>query len=251
MQQLRVPSMLAGTRCILKARRWRAWPPDAAQASNETAVAEALQKTAREQLKRSRQLISQGNYREATTPLSRAASLDPSLIEARILLATIFDLQGMSERAAYYYKDVIDRRQHINDREAALALNNRGYSLCLTGEYKEAKKLISQAVELDSTNARFLNNLGVVNYRLNKHKDAAQAFAKVGGELQGNVNVAILFEQDGRFSEAIKYYERARRINPSSELVLQRLQILHDRGARQMAKSEISSGYLIPSRPKR
>lgn len=221
-----------------------------AQASSERSVAETLQKSAREQLEHGRELISQGRHREATTLLAHAASLDPSLTEARVLLATAFDLQGMRERAAYHYQDVIQQRQQASDKETALALNNRGYSLYLAGAHKEALKLIAHAVELDSSNARFLNNLGLVNFRLNKHKEAVKAFAQAGGEVRGYVNLAILLEQDGRRRDALKYFERARQLDPSSELVRQRLQDFDERANRDNAQlAATSSGRPRPVQP--
>lgn len=204
----------------------------AERAESETLMAQTLHASAQEQVARGRELLNQGRHREAATVLAQATSLDPSLVEARVLLATAFDLQGLRGRAATHYREVLDRQQP-HDAQTALALNNRGYSLYLAGDYKEAHKLISQAVAFDGSNARFLNNLGLVSFRLNKHKEAARAFAKAGGEVQGHVNLAILFEQDGRTRDALKYYERARRLNPSSELVRQRMQALDERAARE------------------
>ncbi|MEJ7618423.1 MAG: tetratricopeptide repeat protein [Pyrinomonadaceae bacterium] len=180
-------------------------------------------------------------HREAATLLAHAVSLDSSLTEARVLLATAFDLQGMRERAAYHYRDVIDRRQQANDQETALALNNRGYSLHLAGEHKAAQKLIARAVELDSSNSRFLNNLGIVNFRLNKHKEAVKAFAKAGGEAQAYVNLAILLEQDGRRQDALKYYARARQLDPSSEMVRRRMHDLDERANRDHAQLAVAT----------
>ena len=181
--------------------------------------------TARGCLERGRALLQEGNLNEAIAELSRAVSLDPRLSQAHSLLAVAYDQKGLHDRAQDSYKHAIDANE--NDPQA---LNNLGYSLYLSGNYRSAVDRLKRAARLAPTDARILNNLALAQVRLGKYDDAYRNFARADGEFNGHTNVAALLVRVGREDKAIQHLEAARRIQPDSPNVLRQLAELYDRG---------------------
>ena len=187
-----------------------------------------LEGTARERLARGRALLEEGRLNEAIGELSSAASLDPQLSQAHSLLAVAYDRKGLRERA----KDSYERAVDVNESDPQ-ALNNLGYSLYVSGNYRAAVERLKRAAKIAPTDARVLNNLALAQTRLGKYDEAYKNFARAGGEYQGRMNVAALLERVGREDKAVEHYEAARRIQPSSTAVLRRLAELYDRGGQK------------------
>ena len=181
--------------------------------------------TARGCLERGRALLQEGNLNEAIAELSRAVSLDPRLSQAHSLLAVAYDQKGLHDRAQDSYKHAIDANE--NDPQA---LNNLGYSLYLSGNYRAAVDRLKRAARLAPSDARILNNLALAQVRLGKYDDAYRNFARADGEFNGHTNVAALLIRVGREDKAIQHLEAARRIQPDSPNVLRQLAELYDRG---------------------
>ena len=181
--------------------------------------------TARGCLERGRALLQEGNLNEAIAELSRAVSLDPRLSQAHSLLAVAYDQKGLHDRAQDSYKHAIDANE--NDPQA---LNNLGYSLYLSGNYRSAVDRLKRAARLAPTDARILNNLALAQVRLGKYDDAYRNFARADGEFNGHTNVAALLVRVGREDKAIQHLEAARRLQPDSPNVLRQLAELYDRG---------------------
>ncbi|HEY9401912.1 MAG TPA: tetratricopeptide repeat protein [Pyrinomonadaceae bacterium] len=180
--------------------------------------------TAKDYLGRGRALLDEGRLNEAIRELSRAVSLDSRLSEAHNLLAVAYDRKGLHERARESFERALD---HEPD---AQTLNNLGYSLYLSGNYRAAVARLKRAARLAPSDERIWNNLALAQCRLGKYEDAYRSFARSGGEYQGRLNVAAMLERAGRDGEAIEHYEAARRAQPQSEFVLRRLSELYARG---------------------
>jgi tetratricopeptide (TPR) repeat protein len=180
--------------------------------------------TAKDYLARGRAMLEQGRLNEAVKELSRAVSLDSRLSEAHNLLAVAYDRKGLPERARESFERALD---HEPD---AQTLNNLGYSLYLSGNYRAAVARLKRAARLAPSDERIWNNLALAQCRLGKYDDAYRSFARSGGEYQGRLNVAAMLERAGRDGEAIEHYEAARRAQPQSEFVLRRLSELYARG---------------------
>ncbi|HVF86445.1 MAG TPA: tetratricopeptide repeat protein [Pyrinomonadaceae bacterium] len=183
--------------------------------------------TARGHLGRGRAHLEGGRYNEAIAELSRATSLDPRLAQAHSLLAVAFERRGLHDRA----KDSYERSIKINDDDPQ-ALNNIGYSLYINGNYRAAIERLKRAAKLAPGDERILNNLALAQSRLGKYDDAFKSFARAGGELNGRMNTAALLERAGRDEEALKHYEAARRLEPSSATLLRRLAEVYERTGR-------------------
>lgn len=180
--------------------------------------------SAAEHLARGRAYLESGNLQAAVTELSRASALEPKLTEANSLLAVAFDRLGMHERARAAHKRTVEL-----DEEDPQALNNLGYSLYLSGNYRAAVDKLKKAVKRAPADARILNNLALAQARLGKYDDAYKNFARAGGDFNGRMNVASLLERAGRDEEAAEHLEKARRLQPASATVLRRLADVYER----------------------
>src|SRR5882724_7103275 len=183
--------------------------------------------SAKEHLANGRSYLLNGQLNEAISELSTAASLDPKLGEAHNLLGVAYDKKGLSDRS----KESYERAVKV-EPEDAQTLNNLGFSLYQSGNYRAAVDRLKRAAKLAPTDERILNNLGLALCRLGRFEDAYKHFARAAGPLTGNLNTARMLERFGRDDDAIKYYEDARRIDPSSTMALRRLADLYKRTGR-------------------
>src|SRR4029453_6915929 len=195
--------------------------------------------SAKEHLANGRSYLLNGQYNEAITELSTAASLDPKLTEAHSLLGVAYDKKGLADRA----KDSFERAVKV-EPEDAQTLNNLGFSLYQSGNYRAAVDRLKRAVKLAPTDDRILNNLGLALCRLGKFDEAYKHFARAAGPYTGNLNTARMLERFGRDDDAIKYYEAARQIEPSSSLALKRLGELYKRTGR-IDPAQVAGNSLI------
>jgi Flp pilus assembly protein TadD len=183
--------------------------------------------SARDYMERGRAMLEDGRLNEAIAELSRAASLDPKLSQAHSLLAVAYDRKGLRDRAEDSYRRAID----VNDRDPQ-ALNNLGYSLYLSGNYRAAVDKLKKAAKLAPSDSRILNNLALAQVRLGKYDDAYRNFARAEGEFNGHANVAALLIRAGREEKAVEHLEAARRLQPESESVLRQLAEVYERTGR-------------------
>jgi Tfp pilus assembly protein PilF len=205
--------------------------------------------TAKEHLQAGREYLLSGRLSEAITELSTAASLDPRLTEAHNLLGVAYDKKGFADRAKESYERAV--KMEPQDAET---LNNLGFSLYQNGNYRAAVDRLKRAAKLAPTDERILNNLGLALCRLGKFDDAYKSFARAGGPLTGNLNIAKMLERFGRDDDAIKYYEAARQIEPNNSIALRRLADLYQRVGKvpesqdaRTALASVSSGNSVAS----
>jgi Tfp pilus assembly protein PilF len=195
-------------------------------ANNKPVKRDTSQSSAKEHLEAGREYLLEGNYSDAISELSMAASLDPKLTEAHNLLGVAYDKRGFSDRA----RDSFERA--VKMQEDADTLNNLGFSLYQNGNYRAAIDRLKRAAKLAPQDERILNNLGLAYCRLGKIDEAYKAFSRATGPLTGNLNTAKMLERFGREDDAIRYYEAARTIDPGNTLALQRLADLYQRVGR-------------------
>jgi len=189
--------------------------------------------SAKDHLESGREFLHDGRLNEAISELSTATSLNPRLGEAHNLLGVAYAQKGLQDRAKESYERAVKA-----EPEDAQTLNNLGFSLYQNGNYRAAIDRLKRAVKLAPRDERILNNLGLALCRIGKFEEAYKNFARAGGELTGNLNIAKMLERFGRDEEAIKYYEGARRVDPHSSIALRRLADLYQR----IGKTEESQG---------
>jgi len=195
-------------------------------ANNKPVKRDTSQSSAKEHLEAGRAYLLEGNYNDAVTELSLAASIDPKLTEAHNLLGVAYDKKGFADRA----RDSFERAVKMD--EDADTLNNLGFSLYQNGNYRAAVDRLKRAAKLAPQDERILNNLGLAYCRLGKIDEAYKAFSRATGPLTGNLNIAKMLERFGREDDAIRYYEAARQIDPMNSFALRRLADLYQRVGR-------------------
>ena len=195
-------------------------------ANNQPVKRETSQGSAKEHLETGRAYLLEGSYNEAISELSMATSLDPKLTEAHNLLGVAYDKKGFNDRA----RDSFERA--VKMEEDADTLNNLGFSLYQSGNYRAAIDRLKRAAKLAPQDERILNNLGLAYCRLGKIDEAYKAFSRATGPLTGNLNTAKMLERFGREDDAIRYYEAARAIDPNNTMALRRLADLYQRVGR-------------------
>jgi Tfp pilus assembly protein PilF len=206
-------------------------------ARNQAVKRDTSSASAREHLEAGRQYLIEGRYSEAVTELTTATSLDPKLTEAHNLLGVAYDKKGFSDRA----KESFERA--VKMEADADTLNNLGFSLYQSGNYRAAVDRLKRAAKLAPNDERILNNLGLAYCRLGKIDEAYKAFARATGPLVGNLNTAKMLERFGREDDAIRYYEAARAIDPNNTIALRRLADLYQRIGRN-AESDAARAAL-------
>ena len=200
-------------------------------ARNQSTRKDTSSASAKEHLEVGREYLLEDRYNEAIGELSMAVSLDPKLTEAHNLLGVAYGKKGFGERA----KESFERA--VKMEEDADTLNNLGFSLYQSGNYRAAVDRLKRAAKLAPTDERILNNLGLAYCRLGKIDEAYKAFARATGPMTGNLNTAKMLERFGREDDAIRYYEAARALDSNNTIVLRRLADLYQRMGR-LADSE-------------
>jgi len=195
-------------------------------ANNKPVKRDSTLSSAKEHLEAGREYLLEGNYSDAISELSTAASLDPKLTEAHNLLGVAYDKKGFNDRARESFE------RAVKMEEDADTLNNLGFSLYQNGNYRAAVDRLKRAAKLAPQDERILNNLGLAYCRLGKIDEAYKAFSRAMGPLTGNLNTAKMLERFGREDDAIRYYEAARQIDPNNSLALRRLADLYQRVGR-------------------
>lgn len=195
-------------------------------ARNQAVKRDTSSASAREHLEAGRQYLMEGRYSEAVTELTTATSLDPKLTEAHNLLGVAYDKKGFGERARESFERAVKMEADAD------TLNNLGFSLYQSGNYRAAIDRLKRAAKLAPNDERILNNLGLAYCRLGKIDEAYNAFARATGPLTGNLNTAKMLERFGREDDAIRYYEAARQIDPNNTIALRRLADLYQRVGR-------------------
>lgn len=189
--------------------------------------------SAKERLASGRSFLQEGRINEAISELSTAASLDPKLSEAHNLLGVAYAQKGMQDRAKESYERAVKA-----EPQDAQTLNNLGFSLYQSGNYRAAIDRLKRASKLAPNDERILNNLALALCRMGKFEEAYKNFARAGGPLTGNLNMAKMLERFGREDNAITYYEGARRVDPNCSFALRRLTDLYLRVGRTQESQE-------------
>lgn len=182
----------------------------------------------RDPLSQGRALLQHGYANEAVSELLVAAVVGPDLVEANALLGLAYNRLGNHAAAIESHRRALSLAP--ND---AQIINNLGYALSLNGQHQDALKTLKRAARLSPGDPYVLNNVAHVQARLGKFSEAYKSFARVVGEYHARLKTAEMLEEAGRTDEALKQYEAARKIEPNSPALLERLAELYERTGRQ------------------
>lgn len=182
-----------------------------------------LQLIAREHLEKGRDFLNNGHLNEAIEELSKAASLDHMLGEARTLLGVAYESKGLHQVAMKSFEAAVEA-----DNKNPQHLNNLGYALYTTGDYEGATKYLKRALKLAPDDARIWNNLGSAQSERGKFNDAFQSFTHAVGEYKARVAIAVKQQRAGKTKDAINNLEKARALKPTSPEALAQLVKLYE-----------------------
>lgn len=152
----------------------------------------------RAKLKETQVLFRQQKYSEAKRILHEILKEDPNNAAAYNNLGSIYLIRGRFTRAEKYFRKAVELNPDLKDaRENLTTIDKmrKGRSradvdreISVLGE--EAKKLVQekkmedaiekfkQILDLDSTNVKVYNNLGILHFQMNDHEEAEKYFVK-------------------------------------------------------------------------
>jgi len=149
-------------------------------------------------LKETQILFRQQKYSEAKKILQDILKADPNSAAAYNNLGSIYLIRGRFTRAEKYFKKAIELDPSLADARENLAtieklkkgksrsevkkeietLEEECKNLILTKELDEAIVKYKQILELDSTNVKVYNNLGILYFQKNNHEGAEKHFVR-------------------------------------------------------------------------
>lgn len=126
--------------------------------------------SARDQLNKGVQSFKNARYEEAIDHFQKSISLDPSLLNARLYLATAYtqqyipgadtpDNNRMAQQAIDAYKSVLDR-----DAKNVTSVKGIGYLYMNMKKFDDAKQYYRQASELDPNDPEPYYTVGVIDW---------------------------------------------------------------------------------------
>lgn len=119
------------------------------------------------------------------------------------------------------------RATELDEHDGA-AWNNLGFLLLAQEDAEGAKSALQNAVDIDSTNPRYRNNLAYAHAAGGDHRAALRGFLTTGTPADAHYNVGTAFERAGDSTTALTYYRRALKYDAkhvSAEEAMKRLQV--------------------------
>jgi len=140
---------------------------------------------ARDQLNKGVQAYKNARYEEAIDHFQQAVSLDPSLINARLYLATAYtqqyipgvdepDNNRMGQQAIDEYKSVLER-----DSKNINSVKGIAYLYLQMKRFEDAKRYYRQATEIDPNDPETYYSIGVIDWT-QSYQPRMEARAKLG-----------------------------------------------------------------------
>jgi TolB-like protein/Flp pilus assembly protein TadD/predicted Ser/Thr protein kinase len=145
---------------------------------------------------------------EAETAAERAAELDGDLAAAQVALARVYRSRGRYQASAEELRLALSNHPNPDD-----ALRELAFTQERQGNLKEAERSFREAVALGEDYWANWNRLGKFYVSLGRYTDAREALERATTLAPANIywpqeNLAVLSLLEGRFDEAIQYYEQ-------------------------------------------
>jgi len=175
-------------------------------------------------LQRGREFLQTGQLNEAIAELTLAASIDPKSGDAQTLLGVAYDRKGLGARAREAFEAAVHGQ---GDR--AMHLNNLGFLLYRQGYFDDAINYLKSATKISPDDNRIWDNLTIAQLAADRFDDAYKSSLHVRGDFESRLKIAQSLDARGKLKEAIKYFEKARAIQPGSTEALSELATLYDR----------------------
>lgn len=196
---------------------------------------------ARDQLNKGVQSYKSAKYEEAIDHFQNAISLDPTLLNARLYLATAYtqqyipgadtpDNNRMGQQAIDIYKSVLER-----DPKNVTSVKGVGYLYWQMKKFDEAKQYYRQASELDANDPEPHYTIGVLDW-IQTYKPAMEERAKLGlkgDELLKDKKVcAMLKDKNGALiHDGMEELNKALQLRPDYDDAMAYLNLMYRRKA--------------------
>ncbi|HWQ33867.1 MAG TPA: tetratricopeptide repeat protein [Blastocatellia bacterium] len=206
--------------------------PDAAAAkavpvTPTEAVLAAAERTAAAMFDQAVEFHQKGMLDQAIDKLGSVLLTRPDFAEAHNLMGVCLDQKGQFGLAQAEYQKAI-KIESANPR----FLNNLGYSYYLAGDNNNAIRWFKKALKVTPDDRRLHNNLGLAYGHKGDYQKSLEHFTASVGPVGAHLNLGYVFNQQGRYEDAIREYETALRLQPQSLAALSGLIPLYERTGR-------------------
>lgn len=151
-----------------------------------------------------------GQIEQARDQFTRALTIAPDHVGARLGAARMEDRLGNLRQAEELYRQVValspGNPTSLNDLALCLARQER---------YEESAHLLGQAVQINTQKPLYRNNLAKVLVQLRRDNEALAHLIAAHGPAIGNLNLGHLLSMSGRANEATGYFATAAKIDPN------------------------------------
>lgn len=169
-------------------------------------------------------LYMKGSFQEAITILSRIIENSPEVITPYIYLAMSYYKTGAIDSTAALLKDAIDRFPRFT-----VFKNNLAVIYESMDKPEEAERLYRQALEVDPQNERISRNLADFYYEAQILGAAKELYEKIPEDKRGwevFFKLGNISLRQGDAEKALMFWEQARRINPSEQIIARNIEVL-------------------------
>jgi len=125
-------------------------------------------------------------------------------------LGVVADLRGEHSTAQSLY----DLSLKIKPN-AAITLNNKGYSYYLTKEWRKAERAYKAALRIDPESIQAWRNLGLLYARQENYVSALTAFEQVMDSANAHNDIGYICLLEGKYQRAEFYFDRAMTLSPT------------------------------------
>ena len=125
-------------------------------------------------------------------------------------LGVVADLRGEHSTAQSLYDLSLQIRPN-----AAITLNNKGYSYYLTKEWDKAERAYKAALRADPKSIQAWRNLGLLYARQENYVSALTAFEQVMDSANAHNDIGYICLLEGKYQRAEYYFDRAMTLSPT------------------------------------
>ncbi|WP_417614949.1 tetratricopeptide repeat protein [Oceanisphaera sp.] len=119
-------------------------------------------------------------------------------------LGLLADILEQGEQARHYYQCALKIQPGL-----AMLHTNLGFSYYLEGEYPQAERALTRAVNQDPQYQRAWSNLGLLYYRWGRKSEALAALQKNGSPAEAFNDLGYIALMEGAAEEAASLFQRA------------------------------------------
>lgn len=152
---------------------------------------------------------------------------NPLAVVVLCLAAAVASSGCQSDQRAAFDQYEQQLRSRLKGKELGRSHYHEAMDHYHSGDYARAKRSLTQAVDVDPSNAQAWMSLGAAEWKLGYLYDAAVAFDRAAALLPGRYepyfNLGMVFEDVGKYSRAIEHYETAMSIEPDQVETIENL----------------------------